>query len=101
MPLVKLIQHHSPDAFQPRIREHPARQDALRKKAKARSRTAHVLKAHLVSDGFAELLAHFIGDATSGHARSEPARLQDQNLLRSMLKNRWRNARGLARARRR
>src|SRR5207302_1860840 len=51
--LVELVEQHSPDRLQLRIREQAAREDAFGEKAQARARPRHVLEADLIVDGLA------------------------------------------------
>jgi hypothetical protein len=78
--LVELIEQHRRHAAQLGICDQPAREHAFGHEADARLRRAHVLEAHLISDASADRFGELMGDAPRGHAGSDPARLEHDDL---------------------
>ena len=98
---MKFVKYHHVHASQLRIRDQSAGEDALRQKAKPRSRPCDFFKANLIPDGVANLLTKFVSNAACGKAGSQTARFKNQNLAANKREQGQWNARGFPSARRR
>ncbi|MEA3221524.1 MAG: hypothetical protein OZX49_02646 [Immundisolibacter sp.] len=102
--LVVLVEDDQPDAAERRVGLQQARQDALGDDLDARGRRHPTVQARAVADGLAFRLADEACHAPCRGARSEPARLEQQDFLipePRRCQQIERHARGLAGARRR
>jgi hypothetical protein len=79
MAFVKLIEEDRADAAKLRIAEQTPREDPFGHESQARARTADVLKAHLIADGFAELFPKLAGHTARGHTDGQTAGFEDQD----------------------
>jgi hypothetical protein len=93
---MKFVDDNGGHAAEPRVGQKAACQHAFGYEAEARCRTGHLFEANLVADRLANSLAEFFSDAARGHASSDAARLEDDDLSLRERKEGGRNPRRFA-----
>ena len=96
VPFVELVEHHGGHAGKQRFGEQAPRQHALGDVAQPGPRAGGVLESHLVSDGLAGPLSHFLRYSPGRGASRQPARLEHHDLARHHREECGRNSRRLS-----
>ena len=96
---MELVEDQGADAFQKRILQKAAQQDARCDNQNACLRTHFGIHAHGVTDLFTQAATVFLGHAPCGRAHGQTPRLNQNHLTRKLIDQRRRHSCGFARAR--